>query len=212
MQHAYHCTTNSIIHRMKQMTPPTTGPTMVLGWFWAGFRRIWRRFKAIYSYAPPGAPYILVLGRRPSRSTCIPNYNTVLKLCLRPHRSLINGPSACMRHRRQKTTDTNPHLHQTHEMVSHPAEPSGKRTIPALGQAEGLHTHTEGECMLNTISYLGLHHGRRPAALTTGRFYRVKVWQDSPLAAQSASQTSFQCILVYSYIFLYLPIYSYIFL
>ena len=143
MQHAYHCTTNSIIHRMKQMTPCT------------------------------------------NRSTCIPNYNTVLKLCLRPHRSLINGPSACMRHRRQKTTDTNPHLHQTHEMVSHPAEPSGKRTIPALGQAEGLHTHTEGECMLNTISYLGLHHGRRPAALTTGRFYRVKVWQDSPSMVQS---------------------------
>ena len=175
-----------------------TGPPEVLGRFWAGFRRIWRRFKAIYSYAPPGAPYILVLGRRPSRSTCIPNYNTVLKLCLRPHRSLINGPSACMRHRRQKTTDTNPHLHQTHEMVSHPAEPSGKRTIPALGQAEGLHTHTEGECMLNTISYLGLHHGRR-------------ILPHLNPVEPSGRQCS-RPSLIYSYIFLYIPIYSYIFL
>ena len=36
-----------------------TGPPEVLGRFWAGFSRIWRGFRAIYSYAPPG-PYIYV--------------------------------------------------------------------------------------------------------------------------------------------------------
>ena len=30
-----------------------TGPPEVLGRFWAGSRRIWRGFRAIYSYAPP---------------------------------------------------------------------------------------------------------------------------------------------------------------
>ena len=29
-----------------------TGPPEVLGRFWAGFSRIWKGFRAIYSYAP----------------------------------------------------------------------------------------------------------------------------------------------------------------
>ena len=37
-----------------------TGPPEVLGRFWAGFRRIWRGFRAIHSYAPPGPIYIYI--------------------------------------------------------------------------------------------------------------------------------------------------------
>ena len=36
-----------------------TGPPEVLGRFWAGFRRIWKGFRAIYSYAPP-PPHIYI--------------------------------------------------------------------------------------------------------------------------------------------------------
>ena len=38
-----------------------TGPPEVLGRFWAGYRGIWKRFRAIYSYAPPRALYIYIL-------------------------------------------------------------------------------------------------------------------------------------------------------
>ena len=37
-----------------------TGPPEVLGRFWAGFRRIWIGFRAIYSYAPPAPIYIYI--------------------------------------------------------------------------------------------------------------------------------------------------------